>query len=226
MTTLTRAQLMAELDLSRPVLNGWLREGLPVTDESGEQVFDTAEVRTWLIQNGKVTQRERRVVSTRAAAARHCGVHERTFAVWMNEPDFPAMKPSQHGGSDGEYDLDAIDRWRRDTGRSSGRPGGQGSDEDSPNRLLTRIRATSAALDLAERRGSVLNYDDQLGHYRRVVGSAVSVMSQLPDRLIKLLPSDLPPQVLDDIRTLAANVVKQTCRQIEELATLDEEAAA
>lgn len=152
-------ELIGRLDINRPKLTAWIREGLPVEQTSRGPRFDPEAVKAWLIDKGHAKQvTPPNLVGTKAEVARHFGVSERTVSTWLNDgcPGEPAGP-----GRRGQYDLTTIAAWRDLRTAQAGDELMAGPTSPALERYRA-ARAGLAELDLLERNGTLL--DRQKAH--------------------------------------------------------------
>lgn len=206
-------QLCKALQISTEQLAAWIEEGLPYTGDKRRR-FDPDEVSVWLVAAGHAdpapeTQTvvvdvplaappvEQTILQTRDQVARYFNVATRTVASWI--ADGMPGRPGSPGRQDGCFPVDEIERWVHSRRVLPGDEAEDPRTHDSAR--LMRARAESIELDLALKRGSLVDAELMVREWVRFIHDGKTQMKQLPAWVLKMLPEDLPRKIRRRIRS-------------------------
>ena len=233
---LTFTQLRERLGVSAPTLTGWVKRGLPFTLEKRSKRFDGGQVRDWLIDHGVAKEESRapdqvggespepeKIATTRGETAAHFGVSVRTIADWQRDEGFPG-RPGSPGRQDGYYPLGKIETWLRDReallgsldSNAPSAAGGAGS-----RNAFWHVKAQRAQLELERELGTILDVEETAAFLERLVATARAMLESLPDKVVALLPPDVPDSVRSAVHQSVNQQLDAAYEILEELTRAD-----
>jgi phage terminase Nu1 subunit (DNA packaging protein) len=199
----TGTELCQALGIRRRQLTAWVEDGLPWTGTPRRRSFDPDEVSVWLVAAGHADPvqdpalpAEQIVLRTRDEVATHFGVSTRSVATWIRE-GMPGL-PGSPGRREGYFPVEEIEDWLRSRKIM---PGESAADPRAlEDARVKRVRADIMELELAEKRGQLINSEEAARKWVHAVHEAKAQAEQLPAWLMKRLPEDLPREIRRRIR--------------------------
>ena len=123
------------------------------------------------------------ILRTRAECAQFFGVHVRTVASWLLEPDFPG-RAGDKGEQNGYFPASRISQWMQARARSS-------AAVPNPTRQkLEEVKLAQAEHKLLVERGQLVPLEVVAAEVQRAHSIAINRLLALPDKLVELLPAD------------------------------------
>lgn len=236
---LTAKDVCRKLGIKAGTLTAWRREGLPCTRDKQVFVFDPAEVAAWCLARGKAKLKDEPapapaapdpwpVFTKRAECANYFGVSTRIVATWLEDPSFPG-KSGVAGSPNprGYFPTREIAVWLRSHKKKARIPEDLAAainTTQEPQQVvptsrdrLVDVKTEQAMLELKRMQGRMIDAEEAAAFYRRTNSYAVTVLRQLPSRVLAVLPEGINEKTRKNIYATCQKVVAECQSMIAEL---------
>lgn len=183
--------------VARDVADEWVALGLPVEQDG---TVDAHEASEWLIRKGIASSKEYHgVVGTLAEVAQAFGVSYDVVAKRWRQDGMPGNPGDK--GMPGHYDLAAIAEWKASRARDPD-PGAidVALRRKAAEARIFETRAEKAELELAQKRGALLDRDDAERHVAALITNLKNQLLKLPERLAPSFPESLRMPLMEEAR--------------------------
>lgn len=151
-------------------------------------------------------KRKTELTKTQAEVAKHFGVSERTVRSWIGQG-----MPTEGKG----YDVAAIEQWldRVGLGRRA---------EKASRAKLAEVEAQIKTVKLHRLRGELIELDTVRRLFVRHISEAKSVLEQVPDRVLAVLPAAVAAKDRTRVRAEVVGILDAACRSLADTLTAGE----
>jgi phage terminase Nu1 subunit (DNA packaging protein) len=237
---LTSKEVCRKLGIKYSTLVGWRKEGLPCARDKGQHLFQAEEIAAWLLARGKAQPKESPqptsppstiwpVHTKRAECAQYFGVNTRTLSSWLEDPSFPGRSGGRGSSARGYFPAREIAIWLRSNRKKARIPEDLatelgGSQPESATAVtptardrLVDVKTEQAMLELKKMQGRMIDAEEAAAFYQRTNSYAVTVLRQLPSRVLAALPSTIEEKTRTSIYETCQKVVSDCRSMIAEL---------
>lgn len=233
---LTAKDVCRKLGIKAGTLTGWRKEGLPCRKEKGQFLFQAEEIAAWLLARGKAAPKEGPappqtiwpVHIKRAECARYFGVNTRTLSAWLEDPSFPGRSGGQGSHARGYFPSKEIAIWLKANKKKARIPDDLAADisggQPEPATVtptardrLVDVKTEQAMLELKKMQGRMIDAEEAAAFYQRTNSYAVTVLRQLPSRVLAALPSSIDEKTRTNIYATCQKVVNDCRAMVAEL---------